>query len=237
MTGSSLTSLAVAASAMGTMNANVFATAILCVAASQRSYFPRIFANLHVSEGENESFFYKRMFSQRLGVVRRFILAVAEQTSNLRLKRNVPVYVYIFQVFFRKINIGKYRYAMILNALITSPYIIIGTFNGLVTFIGNLRVVPLCSSFMPRLIRCSGISEYFFFLFCTVGIFVIRHRERTTDRVRQRYQTWSGNPVLFSMVSGFIVIRGMITDFAQPLAIAIVCVVGWLAYSLKSRKT
>ena len=48
-------SLIVSISALGALNANVFATATLCVAASHRGYLPPVFANLHCPNPAEET--------------------------------------------------------------------------------------------------------------------------------------------------------------------------------------
>ena len=60
--GALIYSLTIAASAMGAVNANIFATAALCVAASKQEYFPRVLANLHYSDGEDETSYYRHAF-------------------------------------------------------------------------------------------------------------------------------------------------------------------------------
>ena len=57
-------------SAMGALNANVFATAILCVTASRRGYFPRIFANMHYARGTSESDYYRRVLRNWPAMIR-----------------------------------------------------------------------------------------------------------------------------------------------------------------------
>ncbi|KAN0070612.1 Amino acid permease domain containing protein [Elaphomyces granulatus] len=89
--GSLLYSLVIAMSAMGALNANVFATAILCVTASRRGYFPRIFANMHYARGTSESDYYRRVLRNWPAMIRNVIIGFATMTSTLRLERNVPM--------------------------------------------------------------------------------------------------------------------------------------------------
>lgn len=76
--------------ALGSLNANVFATGILCVAASDRGYFPKVLANLHISAEEDEMSYYEKTFAFCPGLVRDGIFSFARKTSTLRMKKNVP---------------------------------------------------------------------------------------------------------------------------------------------------
>jgi L-type amino acid transporter 6 len=76
---------------MGALNANVYATARLCVAASKRLYFPGILANMHIRQGEEESEYYERKLQGSSAVFRKTISSFANSTSTLRIEREVPV--------------------------------------------------------------------------------------------------------------------------------------------------
>jgi len=92
--GALIYSITIAISAMGALNANVFATAVLCVAASKRCYFPKILANLHYSAGEDESNYYRRVLQRYPAPWRDSMIWFANRTSALRLKRSVPMCVH-----------------------------------------------------------------------------------------------------------------------------------------------
>lgn len=49
-----------------------------------------------------------------------------------------------------------------------------------------------------------------------------------------RYRTWIGNPVIFSMVSGFLILRAVVTDPFQGLAILLVVGAGVAAFFMRS---
>jgi len=76
---------------MGALNANVFATARLCVAASKRSYFPGILANLHIRQGEEEWEYYERKLKGSPAIIRKTISSFANSTNTLRIEKGVPV--------------------------------------------------------------------------------------------------------------------------------------------------
>jgi solute carrier family 7 (L-type amino acid transporter), member 6 len=76
---------------MGALNANVFATARLCVAASKRSYFPGILANLHIRQGEDEWEYYERKLKGSPAIIRKTMSSFANSTNTLRIEKGVPV--------------------------------------------------------------------------------------------------------------------------------------------------
>lgn len=83
------------ASALGALNANVFATSRLCVTAAHRGYFPAILANLHCSSEADEA----KYLEQALVGLKRPVFSVlktgvtwfAKATRELRWRRGVPV--------------------------------------------------------------------------------------------------------------------------------------------------
>ena len=77
---------------MGSLNANVFATARLCVAASQRGYFPAILANLHIERGDNESTYYEKLLKGQPRLINNPLRKLATMTERLRLEQEVPMY-------------------------------------------------------------------------------------------------------------------------------------------------
>lgn len=89
--GGVLYSLISSASAMGALNASIFATARLCVAASKRQYFPMVLANLHLQPGEKESDYYERTLLRTPSVISKLVQSIASSTETLRLEDEVPV--------------------------------------------------------------------------------------------------------------------------------------------------
>lgn len=100
---------------------------------------------------------------------------------------------------------------MIMNTCIASFYIVIGTFDSLVTFI--------------------GISEYLFFLLAALGIFVLRRRENALNR---SYRTWTFNPIIFCVFTSIILVRGIVTDPIQGFAVFFVTLVGWIVFKRRN---
>jgi hypothetical protein len=89
--GGFIYSLAISASAMGALNANVFAGGRLCAAASKRHYFPKILGNMHYIEGDRESDYYRKALQSFPVKARVAAIAFAERTARLRLQQEVPM--------------------------------------------------------------------------------------------------------------------------------------------------
>lgn len=89
--------------------------------------------------------------------------------------------------------------AMILSTILTAIYILFGSFRPLLTF--------------------NGLGEYSFFFLTVLGAIVLRFRE---PDLRRPYKPIILIPVVFTLVSGFVVVRGAI--FAPILAIVLIVV-------------
>jgi len=87
-------------------------------------------------------------------------------------------------------------FAMLLNALITLGYIIVGDFATLTTFY--------------------GVASYAFYFLTVLGLIILRVREPDLDRP---YKCWITTPILFCCVSLFLLSRAV---FAEPLQTLIV---------------
>jgi hypothetical protein len=84
--------------------------------------------------------------------------------------------------------------------------LIIGTFDGLVTFY--------------------GIAEFLFYFLSILGIFSIRKEYK----VPQKQRTYTFNPVVFCSVSFFICARGILNEPLQGVAIAGALLITFLYY-------
>jgi amino acid transporter len=81
--------------------------------------------------------------------------------------------------------------AMALNAILTAVYILIGSFDTLVTFY--------------------GVAGYSFYFLAVLGLIILRVREPTLERP---YKTWITTPIIFCCVSLFLLSRAV---FAEPI--------------------
>jgi solute carrier family 7 (L-type amino acid transporter), member 6 len=84
-------SLVVSASAMGALNANVFATAKLVVTASQRRYFPAILSNLHATSVKDEAESLDRSLAAWPPVLKYPLTRFVHSTRQLRWQLSVPM--------------------------------------------------------------------------------------------------------------------------------------------------
>ncbi|KAI1157325.1 amino acid/polyamine transporter I [Nemania serpens] len=91
--------------------------------------------------------------------------------------------------------------AIILSTVLSALYILLGSFRALLTF--------------------NGLGEYSFFFLTVLGAIVLRVRE---PGLRRPYRPFILVPVVFALVSGFVVVRGAI--FAPVLAAVLVVLWG-----------
>lgn len=100
--------------------------------------------------------------------------------------------------------------ALLLSALLSSLYIILGNFRALLTF--------------------NGLGEYTFFLITVIGVVVLRIRE---PGLRRPYKPNIAVPLIFAVVSGFVVIRGAAFAPVQAGVLIGVWALGLLFYYLR----
>ena len=89
--GGNVYSLVVSASCLGALNANVFTSGRLIVAASKNHYFPKIFGNDHCSAREEEPSFMRKVLQRFPALVSAGILWFAKRTETLRWEKKVPM--------------------------------------------------------------------------------------------------------------------------------------------------
>jgi hypothetical protein len=77
----------------------------------------------------------------------------------------------------------------------------------------------------------TGIADYLFFFLAVLGIYQIRRQDVGTE-----YRTWTLNPAIFCLLSGFIVLRGVVNDPMQGGVIAALVGIGWMVFRWKYRK-
>ena len=82
----------VSVSALGALNANVFATGRLCVTASKDGYFPSFVGNYHVASKELDAAATKRALQRMPRFLSLPVLGVAKKTETLRWDYQTPVY-------------------------------------------------------------------------------------------------------------------------------------------------
>lgn len=102
--------------------------------------------------------------------------------------------------------------ALLLSALLTSLYILFGSFRALLTF--------------------NGLGEYTFFFLTVVGVVILRFRE---PELRRPYKPNIVVPVIFALVSGFVVVRGAAFAPVQAGVLVVVWALGLGFYFLRTR--
>ncbi|KAI0434552.1 amino acid/polyamine transporter I [Xylaria sp. FL1042] len=195
--GGLIFTIIVAISAMGAVNSNMFATAKLCVVASQRAYFPPMLANLHCCTAQDEEHYFRRVLTWPF---RPPVLVFARLTRRLRWEHSVPVF------------------ALLLNGILASVFILVGSFTGLITLIEMVK--------------------FFCYMMSILGIFIIRRK--TDKRIPTgsypppwTYRTWIGNPIIFATVSGVLIIRGALS---APLQAPVILSIGVLVLAMIYRR-
>ncbi|KAI0205379.1 amino acid/polyamine transporter I [Astrocystis sublimbata] len=116
--GGLIFTIAVAVSAMGAVNANIFAVTRLCVAAAQRAYFPLILANSHCCTAQDEDAYFHRTLAWPLRLP---VLGLAKLTRKLRWDYSVPIF------------------PLLLNWFLTSAFILAGSFSSLLNLIEMIK--------------------------------------------------------------------------------------------------
>lgn len=72
------------------------------------------------------------------------------------------------------------------------------------------------------------------FFSSAVGLILLRRRDRRAPVAKAaEYRTWLVNPIIFSAISGLLVVRGVITDPLQGAAILLVALFGLAFFSLR----
>ncbi|KAL7937115.1 amino acid transporter [Trichoderma chlorosporum] len=171
--GALVFALIVSASCFGALNSSTFTASRLIYVASKEGYIPDVFSRLGVGSSDNDHGLSTQR--SRSWVSKKFRSCFGDEDAGL---------------FFTPI------YALLLNAVITSAYCIVGEFSTLVTFY--------------------GVAGYTFYFVTVLGLIVLRVKEPHLERP---YKTWISTPIIFCCVSLFLLSRAV---FAQPLQTMIV---------------
>ncbi len=122
-----------------------------------------------------------------------------------------------------------------MNSMLTALYVVIGSFNALVTLIGESRRPHLRGecAVTENALRI-GLAAYLNFLLSVLGLLILRNREPSQPGRRGfHYRTWTGNPIIFSVISSLLILRGVITSPIQGLMVGVVALVGLGAFVLR----
>ncbi|RBQ72065.1 hypothetical protein VDGD_01314 [Verticillium dahliae] len=171
--GSLVLALIVSASCFGALNSSTFTSSRLVYAAGKEGYIPSIFGRLGLRSGPDHS---------------------TTQTTHLSMQRSRGRAASIARRLFADPEVGLFYTpipALMLNAALTTAYILVGEFGTLITFY--------------------GVAGYTFYFLTVLGLIILRVREPTLERP---YRTWITTPIIFCCVSLFLLSRAV---FAQPL--------------------
>lgn len=103
--------------------------------------------------------------------------------------------------------------AILLNTLLSALFIFLGDFRSLLTF--------------------NGLGEYTFFFLTVLGAVVLRFREPGLHRP---YKPLLVIPVIFTLVSGFVLVRGAVFAPVPALVLIVVWAVGTLFYVVRRKR-
>ncbi|KAL7814516.1 amino acid transporter [Trichoderma aethiopicum] len=170
--GALVFALIVSASCFGALNSSTFTASRLIYVAGKEGYIPDIFGRLGVGSGSGSLDSDHGLSTQRSRswLSKKFRSCFGDEDAGL---------------FFTPV------YALLLNAVLTSGYCIVGEFSTLVTFY--------------------GVAGYTFYFVTVLGLIVLRVKEPHLERP---YKTWIATPIIFCCVSLFLLSRAV---FAQPL--------------------
>jgi amino acid transporter len=186
--GSLLLALFVAGSCFGALNATTFTSGRLVYAAGKEGYLPAMFGSIG------------------LGKKHRAIKLGANTQGKSKIPRKLADWFADADAGFFFTPIA----AMALNALLTAVYILVGSFDTLVTFY--------------------GVAGYAFYFQTVLGLIILRVQEPDLERP---YKTWITTPIIFCCVSLFLLSRAVFAEPIQTLLVVAFMVVGlviWFAW-------
>lgn len=188
--GSLILALFVSGSCFGALNATTFTSGRLVYAAGKEGYLPAMFGNIGLGKSHRAIRLHTLNSPQHKSKIpKRLVSWFADAEAGF---------------FFTPIS------AMVLNAALTAVYILIGSFDTLVTFY--------------------GVAGYTFYFQTVLGLIILRVKEPDLERP---YKTWITTPIIFCCVSLFLLSRAVFAEPVQTLLVVAFMVVGlviWFAW-------
>lgn len=191
--GAFVLALFVSGSCFGALNATTFTSGRLVYAAGKEGYMPALFGTIGLGKSHR---------------------AIRLNSSTASTKAPHKMVAWFADpdagFFFTPIS------AMLLNAALTSIYIVTGSFDSLVTFY--------------------GVAGYTFYFQTVLGLIILRVREPDLERP---YKTWITTPIIFCCVSLFLLSRAVFAEPVQTLLVVAFMAVGlvvWFAWVGRRRK-
>ncbi|KAF2250660.1 hypothetical protein BU26DRAFT_268045 [Trematosphaeria pertusa] len=188
--GSLILALFVSGSCFGALNATTFTSGRLVYAAGKEGYLPELFGTIGLGKSHRAIRLHTLNANPSMSKIsRKFVDWFADADAGF---------------FFTPIS------AMSLNALLTAVYVLIGSFDTLVTFY--------------------GVAGYSFYFLAVLGLIILRVKEPELERP---YKTWITTPIIFCCVSLFLLSRAVFAQPFQTLLVVAFMVVGlviWFAW-------
>ncbi|KAI5307059.1 hypothetical protein KEM56_005115 [Ascosphaera pollenicola] len=180
--GAIVLAFVVSGSCFGSLNASMFTYGRLVYVAGREGYLPSMFGRLGFRE------------------------TIPEDAPSRRARSKS--HKIFLKIFGDDIGLGYTPiYAMLLNGVITTIYIIVGDFSQLVTFY--------------------GVAGYLYYFLTVLGLIVLRIREPNLERP---YKTWITTPITFCCVSLFLLSRAVIAEPIQTLIVLAFIILGVPVY-------
>lgn len=188
--GSFILALFVSGSCFGALNATTFTSGRLVYAAGKEGYLPDMFGNIGLGKSHRAIRLHSMNANQgKSRIPKKLVDWFADADAGF---------------FFTPIS------AMVLNAALTAVYILVGSFDTLVTFY--------------------GVAGYAFYFQTVLGLIILRVREPDLERP---YKTWITTPIIFCCVSLFLLSRAVFAEPIQTLLVLAFMIVGliiWFAW-------
>lgn len=188
--GSLILALFVSGSCFGALNATTFTSGRLVYAAGKEGYLPNLFGSIGFGKSHRAIRLHTlNSTNSKSRIPKKLVSWFADADAGF---------------FFTPIA------AMGLNALLTAVYILIGSFDTLVTFY--------------------GVAGYSFYFLTVLGLIILRVKEPDLERP---YKTWITTPIIFCCVSLFLLSRAVFAEPIQTLVVIAFMVVGlviWFAW-------
>ena len=188
--GSLILALFVSGSCFGALNATTFTSGRLVYAAGREGYLPELFGTIGLGKSHR---------AVRLHTIN-------ASTSKSRIPKRVVDWFADADAGFFFTPIA----AMVLNAALTGVYVVIGSFDTLVTFY--------------------GVAGYSFYFLAVLGLIILRVKEPELERP---YRTWITTPIIFCCVSLFLLSRAVFAEPVQTLLVLAFMAAGlvvWFAW-------
>ena len=215
--GSAVLAVVVGASCFGALNATTFTSGRLVYAASKEGYLPSLFGRIGFgirgSEGaqrqqqqQQHHHHHHHHHHRHSSSFNRLHTRSWARKQLSRLLGDDDDGGEAGGIWFTPIN------AMLLNAVLTTAYILVGEFGTLLTFY--------------------GVAGYSFYFVTVLGVIVLRVREPALERP---YRTWISTPIIFCCVSLFLLSRAVFAEPVQTVVVLGFMLAGAVVYFWKVR--